>query len=163
MGTQKQKIERLVDSIIESESLKFQSIIIQSTVSYESASNHKNIEFIGLISSCEMNKLISRASLVISHGGTGSIIAALEQCKKVIAIPRLSKYGEHVDDHQLELVDAFANAEYVIKFGENDTVDKLVHLAETFEPKKYISNTGNFVRKMTESLEIIIKNGGFDD
>ena len=38
--------------------------------------------------------------MVITHGGTGVIIGAVKQGKKVIAVPRLASYGEHVDDHQ---------------------------------------------------------------
>ncbi|MFR3684816.1 MAG: glycosyltransferase, partial [Enterococcus sp.] len=43
---------------------------------------------------------IARASLIITHGGTGVIVTALKANKKVIAIPRQVKYKEHVDDHQ---------------------------------------------------------------
>lgn len=163
MGTQKQLIERLVNSIVESESLKSENFIIQSTVPYESTKNQKNIEVIGLVSSSDLQKLVAQASLVISHGGTGSIIGALEQKKKVIAVPRLSKYDEHIDDHQLELVDAFASANYVIKYGEDDSIDELIHQARTFTPKQYISNTESFIQKMSKNLEVIIKKGGFND
>ncbi len=45
---------------------------------------------------------------VITHGGTGAIVGAVKAGKKVIAVPRLAKYGEHVDDHQTEIVAQFA-------------------------------------------------------
>ena len=48
-----------------------------------------------------------KADIVITHGGTGAIIGAVKKGKKVIAVPRLAKYGEHVDDHQLQLIDQF--------------------------------------------------------
>jgi len=34
----------------------------------------------------------------------GAIIGAIKKGKKVIAVPRLAKCGEHVDDHQVQLV-----------------------------------------------------------
>jgi len=40
------------------------------------------------------------ADLIISHGGTGALIGALKMGKQVIAVPRLVKYDEHIDDHQ---------------------------------------------------------------
>lgn len=45
---------------------------------------------------------INKCRLLISHGGVGTIMAGLRKHKPVIVIPRLHKYGEHVDDHQIE-------------------------------------------------------------
>ena len=50
---------------------------------------------------------MEKANIVITHGGTGAIIGAVKKGKKVIAVPRLAKYGEHVDDHQLQLIKQF--------------------------------------------------------
>ena len=47
---------------------------------------------------------IKEADIVITHGGTGAIINAVKQEKKVIAVPRLARYGEHVDDHQTQIL-----------------------------------------------------------
>jgi UDP-N-acetylglucosamine transferase subunit ALG13 len=48
------------------------------------------------------------AEIVICHGGTGSLITALREGCRVIAMPRLFEKGEHYDDHQAEITDAFA-------------------------------------------------------
>ena len=55
----------------------------------------------------DLETLLSRAQTVICHGGTGSLITALAAGCRVIAVPRLFSKGEHYDDHQLEIVDAF--------------------------------------------------------
>lgn len=55
----------------------------------------------------EVQALLRDASIVICHGGTGSLITALRQGCHVIALPRLSALGEHYDDHQLEITEAF--------------------------------------------------------
>lgn len=52
--------------------------------------------------------ILQRADIVICHGGTGSLITALQQGCRVIAVPRLFELGEHYDDHQLEICTAFA-------------------------------------------------------
>lgn len=54
-----------------------------------------------------MQALQRDASIVICHGGTGSLITALRQGCHVIALPRLFALGEHYDDHQLEITEAF--------------------------------------------------------
>jgi UDP-N-acetylglucosamine--N-acetylmuramyl-(pentapeptide) pyrophosphoryl-undecaprenol N-acetylglucosamine transferase len=54
-----------------------------------------------------IQQLLVRADIVVCHGGTGSLITALRQGCRVIAMPRLSTLGEHYDDHQSEITEAF--------------------------------------------------------
>jgi UDP-N-acetylglucosamine--N-acetylmuramyl-(pentapeptide) pyrophosphoryl-undecaprenol N-acetylglucosamine transferase len=56
----------------------------------------------------EMQALLREADIVICHGGTGSFITALRQGCRVIAMPRLFERGEHYDNHQFEIAEAFA-------------------------------------------------------
>lgn len=51
----------------------------------------------------EFDALLDHAALVISHGGIGTLLRALRRRKRVIAIPRLRRYGEHHNDHQVEI------------------------------------------------------------
>lgn len=46
---------------------------------------------------------MAEADIVISHGASGSIMGALNAGKKVIAVARLEKYGEHINDHQVAI------------------------------------------------------------
>lgn len=47
------------------------------------------------------------ADLFVAHAGTGSIFTALELCKPIIVMPRLARFGEHRNDHQLATVERF--------------------------------------------------------
>jgi UDP-N-acetylglucosamine transferase subunit ALG13 len=51
----------------------------------------------------EFLKLIMDASLVITHGGAGTIGLCLKAGKKPLVVPRVKVFGEHVNDHQIEL------------------------------------------------------------
>ena len=62
-----------------------------------------------LIPMDEFDEMIKKCDLLITHGGVGSIITGLKNNKKVIAAARLSKYNEHVNDHQLQIIDNFSN------------------------------------------------------
>ena len=42
-----------------------------------------------------------RASVVITHGGPGSVMLALSSGHRPVVIPRDPAFDEHVDDHQL--------------------------------------------------------------
>ena len=54
----------------------------------------------------DMNNLMERADLVITHGGVGTLLEVFRSGKAVVAVPRLKRYGEHIDDHQLEFLQA---------------------------------------------------------
>jgi UDP-N-acetylglucosamine transferase subunit ALG13 len=49
----------------------------------------------------ELAALMREARIVVSHAGVGSILTALENGKRPVVVPRLVRYGEAVDDHQL--------------------------------------------------------------
>jgi UDP-N-acetylglucosamine transferase subunit ALG13 len=43
------------------------------------------------------------ARVIICHAGIGSVLDALEVRRPFIVVPRLSKFGEHMNDHQMDL------------------------------------------------------------
>lgn len=92
-----------------------------------------------------LDELYDSASLIITHAGTGSIIKALKKNKKVIAIARLFKNGEHIDDHQLEILNEFASSGYILPWHENDSIEQLLDEIKYFEPKPYISKKRNII------------------
>ena len=52
----------------------------------------------------EFTDRLRSAALVITHGGAGAIGTALRMGRTPIVVPRSSALGEHVDDHQDDLV-----------------------------------------------------------
>ncbi len=63
----------------------------------------RNCDYFTFMSRNDMKKLYADARVIVSHAGTGSILTALEHNKPLVLVPRLKKYGEHIDDHQLEI------------------------------------------------------------
>lgn len=74
----------------------------------------RNFEFKDFISPEEFSKKINEADIVVSHGASGSIMKALNEGKKVIVVTRLKKYGEHINDHQIQNNIAFSSNNYVL-------------------------------------------------
>ena len=74
----------------------------------------RNFEYKDYISQEEFLEKIKEADIVISHGASGTIMKALHEKKKVIAVTRLEKYGEHINDHQIQNNEAFAINNYVL-------------------------------------------------
>ena len=63
----------------------------------------KNIQWFAYLSFNEVLTYFKQASIIIGHGGVGTVINAITYKKPLIIVPRSSNYGEHFDDHQLEL------------------------------------------------------------
>jgi UDP-N-acetylglucosamine transferase subunit ALG13 len=61
----------------------------------------------------ELDALVARARVVVTHGGVGSILIALTHRIRPIAVPRLSRFSEAVDDHQLSFARRLADADLV--------------------------------------------------
>lgn len=74
----------------------------------------RNYEYKDFISQEEFMEKINEADIVVSHGASGSIMKALNAGKKVIAVTRLEKYGEHINDHQIQNNEAFSSNGYVL-------------------------------------------------
>ena len=68
-----------------------------------------NGEVVEMISRDEMESLVKQSSLVISHCGIGSINLMLSYQKKVIFVPRVAKYNEFSDDHQLQIANEISS------------------------------------------------------
>ena len=93
------------------------------------------------------------ADLIITHGGTGSILTPLKKGKKVIAMARLEKYGEHINDHQKEIVSLFKKEGYILELDDNTNLDDLIKEAKTFKVRKYVSNTDNFISELKKLID----------
>lgn len=61
----------------------------------------------------EFKEYQTNADIIISHAGTGALIGALKLKKQVIAVPRLAKYGEHIDDHQMQVAGVLEEEGYL--------------------------------------------------
>ena len=80
----------------------------------------KHYKFQDFISQEEFLEKVKWADLVVSHGASGSIMKALNAGKKVLAVTRLEKYNEHINDHQIQNNEAFASNGYVLAVYEMD-------------------------------------------
>ncbi len=148
LGTQKESFTRLLD-YIENSQIDDKIIVQAGHTKYDS----KKMEIFDFISYDKMQKLIDEANVVITHGGTGSILMPLKSGKVVIAVPRLKKYMEHVDDHQTQIVDVFKEAGYIIGYNDGDDFNEVYKKSLKFVPKKYVSNTKNFIKKLKEEID----------
>ena len=150
VGTQRQSFDRLFDLIRNSKELKKEELIVQR--GYTKCNNSKRIKAFDFIPLDEMEEYISKADLVISHGGVGTIFSAIKKGKKVIAVPRLEKYGEHINDHQIEICEALENEGYILYYKDGvDSLDDLIKKAKNTNFEKYDSND-NYIQILRKEI-----------
>jgi UDP-N-acetylglucosamine transferase subunit ALG13 len=85
-----------------------------------------NAEWVDYLESGDLLDNIRGADIVISHAGVGSMITAIRNSRKPIVVPRLGRFGEHVDDHQLQLANRFGQKGLVFVCGPSDSMEDLV-------------------------------------
>ena len=88
----------------------------------------RHYEFTKYISPAEFDEKINEASIVVCHGASGSIVKALKAKKIVIGVSRLRKYKEHINDHQVQCNEAFAEGNHIVMADP-----ELNNLGECFE------------------------------
>ena len=160
LGTQNNSFERLLKEIEECINKKIiqEEVIVQAGYTkYDS----EKMKILDLIPREELEEIQEKADLIITHGGVGSIISSITKNKKVIAIPRLHKYGEHVNDHQEEIVELFNKKQYIIGIKDVSELSNAIKRSKDFEPKKYeadnsklINIVDNFISKVLNSKEV---------
>ncbi len=159
VGSQKFQFNRLLKKI---DDLIAESIITESVFAQTGASDYvpQNYAYENFLDRASFAQKISECDKVITHGGTGVIIGAVKKGKKVLAVPRLAKYGEHVDDHQLQLLKQFDELGIIIACYELEVMeDKYKELCET-RLNPYTSNTNELINSIDEFIQTNIKDNG---
>lgn len=153
LGTQNNSFHRLLEEIDElvKKGIINDEIIVQAGYTKY---NSKNMKILGLMPKEELEKYQEKADLIITHGGVGSIISSIEKGKKVIAVPRLHEYQEHVNNHQIEIVEKYSNENLIIGCKQVSDLEKAIKKVKKFTPKKFERSNS----KMLEIIERFIDN-----
>lgn len=148
VGSRNYPFDRLfkkIDELYEEGTLKEEMFAQIGTSTYKP----KHYAYKDFISQEEFLAKINEADIVVSHGASGSIMKALNAGKKVIAVTRLEKYGEHINDHQIQNNTAFGSNGYVLVADY-----ELTDLGECFQ-KIYNGTDGLRKWENTDPLRIL--------
>ena len=94
-----------------------------------------------------MIRLVKEARIVITHGGPSSFIMPLQIGKIPIVVPRQSKYGEHINDHQVKFC-----KEIEERIGNILVVNDIECLARTIEDYESIVQSKDSGVKSNNSI-----------
>jgi len=157
VGTQKFPFDRLfieLDNLVDSGKIN-EEIIAQIGFSKYKPKNYQSFE---MVDSATMNEFIDKASILITHGGTSSIIQGLKKEKKVLVVPRRKKYGEHVDDHQVEIAQMFYELGLIEMVIDIEELHEKLLIMNNKEYKKYESDKSSLLNSISEYLEGLLVN-----
>ncbi len=152
LGSQKFQFNRLlkaVDELCEKGTVDAEDVFAQ--IGY-SDYLPKNFSYKKFLDRDEFSNEMEKANIVITHGGTGAIIGAVKKGKKVIAVPRLAKYGEHVDDHQLQLIKQFDDLNLICPCRDTKELETALDTVQRTKYNSYKSNTLNIISSIEEYL-----------
>ena len=141
VGTHEQPFNRLIRYIdkLKEKGLIREEVVIQTGYStYEP----RYCRFSKLFPYSEMCRLVKEARIVITHGGPSSFIMPLQEGKIPVVVPRQKRYGEHVNNHQLEFCRAI-----------EERSGNIIVVEEIRELKRVILKYDKIVAEMPASIK----------
>ncbi|MFP3768184.1 glycosyltransferase [Streptococcus sp. TATVAM-FAB35] len=156
VGTHEQPFNRLieeVDRLVETGVITDEVFIQTGYSTYEP----KFCKWSSLISFDKMNELMQTSGIIITHGGPATFMSAIANGKKPIVVPRQEKYGEHVNDHQVDF-----SKQVKERYNSIEVVEEISELKDYLNHELKIddsssSNNKQFNKKLREEVESFFK------
>lgn len=151
LGTQKFQLNRLLmklDALIEDDKIK-DEVFAQIGSSDYIPKHYKYTRFLDRDS---FEPMMENCEILITHSGVGTIVSGLNHGKPIIAYPRLAKYDEHVDDHQMEIAESFEQLNYVLLCKEGDDLNLVLEECRKHKFSEYKSQRKRMVSSIRDYL-----------
>lgn len=155
VGSQKFQFNRLlrcVDELIEKGAVQGEVFAQIGFSDYRP----KHYEFCHFMNRDAFAQKQEQCDILITHGGTGAIIGAVKKGKKVIAVPRLAKYGEHVDDHQIQLIGQFTEQNLICGLRDCEELEDGLKFVRHHVFDSYASNTDTIIESIQRFVESVL-------
>ena len=153
IGTQQQIFKRLFEYVNQIDT--DEKIIIQK--GKNDYHFKEGVEAFDYLSYEEMDKYIRGSRVIITHGGAGTIFKALELKKKLIVVPRLAKYHEHINDHQLEFCEYLKKKNYCFVVRDKKEFNDALKNIENHHFREYQSHQKEFVDNIEKEIESLLE------
>lgn len=147
------RLVRALDNIVE-DGLIDEEIFAQIG---KSSYKPRNFTSVDSLDAVLYHKQVQKASNIIGHAGVGTIMMALENNKPLLVMPRLKKYGEVVNDHQVAIARRFEESGYLLTAYEVEELPVKVEKLKSFVPKKRQTQTQKMVERISKFLNDFIE------
>jgi UDP-N-acetylglucosamine transferase subunit ALG13 len=126
VGNATQPFDRLLDAIALSTEVLPKPVVVQRGVSRVCHPQWETHDFLNMET---FEQFVSGCTLLIMHAGAGSVIHALTAGRRPVVMPRRARWGEIVDDHQLEFAEALQGTGQVIVAHDAEELPRAIALA----------------------------------
>lgn len=153
VGSQKFPFDRLikkVDQLIREGLIQEEVFIQTGTSGYVPACPHQ-----AFCERARFEELMEECGVLITHGGAGTMVDAAKRGKRTVAVPRLARYGEHVDDHQLELTEQLHKMNLVYACLNAEDLPEVLRAVRDQSPARFPSNTEAFIRVLDGDIRAL--------
>lgn len=160
-GTQEIEFGRLLDfAIMNAYSQAGSKVVYQGYVANENARADipENIHFMHFMRKSDFESTISDSDIVVCHGGTGAIFNSISLGHRPYVLPRLAKFGEHNDDHQLELFELLLERNLVLELPNDDSLVSTRNLEVSYAARKFFD--GGLIPLLLDEIEEALKGCG---
>ncbi len=100
----------------------------------------------------EFERYMKEAEVVISHAGVNSIISCMRLHKPLLITPRRASFGEHVDNHQVEIASLMADKFEVIVDYDLDNLQQTLESAKSKEYKPWVSEKNELITALRNDI-----------
>lgn len=104
----------------------------------------------------EFQRWIEKADLVIAHGGCGTLSHAIRYEKVPVVMPRRKQYGEHVNDHQMQLVQALASEGRIVPAYEPEDLPAAITEARRRNAQPVAAAPARMLELVAQAIEELI-------
>lgn len=151
VGTHEQPFDRLIkkiDELVKIRTIK-EPVFIQSGYSTYVPENYNYSRF---LTYDQMNNYMQKSNIIVSHGGPSTFMKSLSLGKKTVVVPRLKKFNEHVNNHQLDFAERVSDMGYgIIVVKDIDDLDEAIS-KESFKNSNRKSNNNFFVNSLSKKI-----------
>jgi len=114
-----------------------------------------NFHAVSTLGKNQFDEIMRQASFIIGHAGIGTITMAFDYKKPLLVMPRLKKYGEVVNDHQLAIARNFEKAGHVLAAYTKEDLPQKIRELLSFSPRLRSNDTEVLIKTIREYLRSI--------
>ena len=103
LGTMFLDFRRLVDAVDDIASISDEQVVVQLGMS---PCRPQHCAWFDFLPREEVLEIQRHARVIVGHAGIGTALDAMSVGRPFVIVPRLKRFNEHMNDHQIEIADA---------------------------------------------------------
>lgn len=129
-------------------------VILQVGADQQEFGTPEGVEIVRELAFDEIKDILARARIVVCHGGTGSIITALQHGCATVVLPRKFELGEHYDNHQTEITGTFVQRGLVFTAHTQHEFENALMKARNFSPRAVTTDYSTMIERLKEIIDL---------